>query len=142
MMEWVWLLRRYERAAAQPVARHAALLFAAAERIGTTGDSFLLDEVDPVGRPVSDGCRLWPQTEYLKACLVEFEAGGDRTYLAKADAMCGRIAATYFKGSPPGLWIDRFDLSGNVAVDHVPASILYHLLAPVVEYRRLGPRLP
>ena len=84
-------------------------------------------------------------TSFITTLLIpekEFEAGGDRTYLAKADAMCGRIAATYFKGSPPGLWIDRFDLSGNVAVDHVPASILYHLLAPVVEYLRLEPRLP
>ena len=28
-----------------------------------------------------------------------------------------------------------------VAVDHVPASILYHLLGPVAEHARLAPRL-
>ena len=141
MMEWVWLLRRYERASGQPVGRHAALLFAAAERIGITRGGFLFDEVDPVGRPVSDGCRLWPQTEYLKACLAAFEASGDRDFLAKADAMAARILEVYVGDSAHGLWIDRFDLAGEIAVDHVPASILYHLLAPVVEYLRLAPRL-
>ena len=141
MLEWVWLLRRYERITAQPVARHAALLFAAAERIGMTRGGFLLDAVDPVGRPASDGCRLWPQTEYLKACLVQFEATGERSHIAKADAMAARILAVYLEGPGPGLWIDRFDLSGNPAADHVPASILYHLLAPVAEYLRLEPRL-
>lgn len=142
MMEWVWLLRRYARYAGQPVARHAGALFAAAERHGFGGGEFLLDEVDVAGRPASDGRRLWPQTEYLKACLVEFEASGDATYLAKADAMAGRMEAVYLRGTSPGLWIDRFDLAGNVAVDHVPASILYHLLAPVVEFLRLEPALP
>ncbi len=141
MLEWVWLLRRYERTAGQPVSRHAGLLFDAAERIGTTRGGFLLDAVDPTGRPASDGCRLWPQTEYLKACLVQFEATGDRGYLAKADAMAARILEVYLKGPGPSLWIDRFDLSGNVAVDHVPASILYHLLAPVAEYLRLEARI-
>jgi len=137
MMEWVWLLRRYERASGQPVARHAALLFGAAEHIGTTQGGFLLDEVDPTGRPVSDGCRLWPQTEYLKACLVEFGASGDRGFLTKGDAMAGRMLEVYLDRPRPGLWIDRFDLAGRPAADRVPAGILYHLLAPVVEYLRL-----
>ncbi len=139
MMEWVWLLRRYARSAGQPVARHTAALFAAAERLGFGGGDFLLDEVDAAGRPASDGRRLWPQTEHLKACLVEYEASGDEAYLAKADTMAGRMMATYLNGALPGLWVDRFDLAGGVAVDHVPASILYHLLAPVVEYLRLFP---
>lgn len=141
MMEWVWLLRRYERAARQPVARHAAALFACAERIGLDASDFLVDEVDIGGRPLSNGRRLWLQTEYLKACMVEFEAHGDAAYLAKANAMAGRITATYFQGRSPGLWIDRFDLAGAIAIDHVPASIPYHLLAAVVEYLRLKPIL-
>ena len=141
MMEWVWLLRRYERAAGQPVARHTAALFACAERIGLDSTGFLVDEIDATGRALSNGRRLWLQTEYLKACMVEFEASGDAAFLAKADAMAGRLAATYFQGQRPGLWIDRFDLAGAIATDHVPASIPYHLLAPVVEYLRLEPIL-
>ena len=62
-------------------------------------------------------------------------------YLASADAMAARLADSYLRGATPGLWIDRFDLAGQLAVDHVPASILYHLLAPVVELLRLDPRL-
>lgn len=141
MMEWVWLLRRYERSTRQPVARHTAALFASAETIGLDRANFLIDEVDASGQPLSNGRRLWPQTEYLKACMVAFEASGDRAYLAKADAMAARICDVYLTGAEPGLWIDRFTLDGQIAVDHVPASILYHLLAPVVEYLRLEPKL-
>ncbi len=138
MAEWVWLLRRYERAAAQPVDRLTEALFIAAERLGMDDGGFLLDEVDPAGKPVSEGRRLWPQTEYLKACTVEHEMRGDATYRKKGDAMATRILSTYIGGNAvPALWIDRFDLKGGIAVDHVPASILYHLLAPVVEYLRL-----
>lgn len=141
MVEWVWLLRRYERSTAQPVARHTAALFASAEQIGMDRAGFLLDEVDISGRPLSNGRRLWPQTEYLKACMVEFETRGDRSLLDNGNAMAERVCHTYLQGAKPGLWIDRFDLEGKIAVDHVPASILYHLFAPVVEYLRLETQL-
>lgn len=137
MMEWVWLLRRYERVSRQPVQRLTTALFSSAERIGMDKASFLLDEVDPAGTPTSDGRRLWPQTEYLKACLVEAEMQGNAAYRVMCDAMAARIMAHYAQSELRGLWIDRFDLTGKVAVDHVPASIVYHLLAPVVEYLRI-----
>lgn len=141
MVEWVWLLRRYERASMQPVDRLTKALFSSAERIGMDASGFLLDEVDATGKSTSDGRRLWPQTEYLKACLVENEMRGDGSFLEKADAMAARMMESYIGANPvPGLWVDRLDLSGGIAVDHVPASILYHLLAPVVEYLRLEGR--
>ncbi|MCP4386209.1 MAG: N-acylglucosamine 2-epimerase [Hyphomicrobiales bacterium] len=141
MVEWVWLLRRYERSTGLPVARLAADLFTAAERVGMDGASFLLDEVSLDGTPTSDGRRLWPQTEYLKACLVQHEDSGDATFVEKADQMVDRLFKSYLRGRIPGLWVDRFDLAGRAAVDHVPASIVYHLLAPVVEFQRHEPGL-
>ena len=139
MMEWVWLLRRYQRSSRQSVARLTDDLFAAAEWLGVDAAGFLLDEVSPSGEPISDGRRLWPQTEYLKACLVQYEATGEGVYLASGDRMAARLFESYLKVAVPGLWIDRFDLAGDPAVDHVPASILYHLLAPVVELLRIDP---
>lgn len=138
MAEWTWLLHRYRRSAQQPVGRQATDLFAAAERIGLDKAGFLLDVVSLDGTPISDGRRLWPQTEYLKACLVGFEVSGDRSLIDRADRMVDRLFTTYLDGPAPGLWIDRFDLEGRPAVDHVPASILYHLLAPVIEFERFS----
>ncbi len=137
MMEWVWLLRRYARSANADVDAWCADLFASAERLGLHG-GFLVDEIDLDGKPLVDGRRLWPQTEHLKANLVQYEATGDRRYLDGANAITERLFATYLAGPKPGLWFDRFTLDGKLAVDHVPASILYHLFAPAVEILRLG----
>ncbi|MBP0587945.1 hypothetical protein, partial [Mycobacterium tuberculosis] len=55
----------------------------------------------------------------------------------KAEAVAGRILATYVADGVPGTFIDQYDLAGRPTADHVPASIVYHLLAVVPEIRRL-----
>jgi mannose-6-phosphate isomerase len=138
MMEWVWLCRRYARASGRPVDDVTARLFAAAERTGMDAASgFLVDEVAPDGRILLATRRLWPQTEYLKALLLEGEALGDVRLFERADALSARILDTYLAEIPVGCWRDRFDLDGRMVADHIPASILYHLLAPVAEIVRI-----
>jgi mannose-6-phosphate isomerase len=138
MMEWVWLTHRYRRLADRPLGDVPARLFATAERTGLDPTSgFLVDEVDPSGRVLAETRRLWPQTEYLKALLLEGEANGRIDLIARADALSSHIQKTYLADIPRGCWRDRFDLSGAMVADHVPASILYHLLAPVAEIVRI-----
>jgi mannose-6-phosphate isomerase len=136
-MEWVWLLRRFARASGADVDGFCSALFASGERLGLHG-GFLVDEVDLDGGPLLDGRRLWPQTEHVKANLVQYEATGERHYAEAAGSIIERLFATYLAGPGRGLWTDRFTLDGRAAVDHVPASILYHLLGPAVEILRLG----
>jgi mannose-6-phosphate isomerase len=138
MMEWVWLARRYALSSGRPVDDVAARLFAAAERTGLeAATGFLVDEVDASGRILAASRRLWPQTEYLKALLMQGEATGETALFARADALAGRILTTYLADIPRGCWRDRFDLDGRMIADHIPASILYHLLAPVAEIVRI-----
>jgi mannose-6-phosphate isomerase len=141
-VEWVWLLRRFARsapgeAAAAGIDAICADLLASAERLGLH-DGFLVDETDLAGRATVDGRRLWPQTEHIKAHLVQYEATGGEHHLVRAGEIVDRLFATYLAGPKAGLWVDRFALDGRVAVDHVPASILYHLVVPAAEMIRLG----
>lgn len=138
MMEWVWLAHRYRRSTDRPLGDVPARLFEAAERTGLDPSSgFLVDEADPSGRVLAATRRLWPQTEYLKALLVEGEAQGRIDLIARADAFASHILNTYLTDIPRGCWRDRFDLSGAMVADHIPASILYHLVAPVAEIVRI-----
>jgi mannose-6-phosphate isomerase len=141
-VEWVWLLRRYAcsapaRAKDAGIDAICADLLAGAERLGLHG-GFLVDETDLAGRAAVDGRRLWPQTEHIKAHLVQYEATGDGHHLVRAGEIVDRLFATYLAGPKAGLWVDRFTLDGRIAVDHVPASILYHLVVPAAEMLRLG----
>ena len=138
MMEWVWLIRRFARSSRRRVDDYAPRLFVRSLEIGLDPKTgFLPDETDPDGKPLVDGRRLWVQTEYLKALLVEYEASRDVTLLADADALCTRLFETYLTGTVAGGFRDRFTLGGELFVDHIPASILYHLFAPLIEIHRL-----
>jgi mannose-6-phosphate isomerase len=136
-VEWVWLLRRYERLTGAPVEHYCRRLLDEAVTIGMEPDGFLVDAVDGSGKRTLDRRRLWTQTEYLKALMVEAGKGltGARE---KAEAFAGKILASYVSdGGKPGLFIDQYDLKARPSADHVPASIVYHLLAVVPEIRRL-----
>ena len=69
---------------------------------------------------------------------MQYEATGEEYHLVRAGEIVDRLFATYLAGPKAGLWYDRFALDGRIAVDHVPASILYHLLVPAAEMIRLG----
>lgn len=147
MMEWTWLLRRYERATGHAVGRLCEALFGNALRLGLDRAGFLVDEVDALGRPLVDRRRLWPQTEYLKGLIAQAstKAGAERgTLLGQADALVERLLASYLAASPAGTWCDQFDLDGRPTATAVPASTLYHLLGPAAEILRLrgGPSPP
>ena len=142
MMEWTWLLRRLERATGHPMARLCDKFFGDAVRLGRISPGFLVDEVDEAGTPLVDRRRLWPQTEYLKALIVQSEAaaGTERqTLLNEANALAGRLLVSYLSDSVEGLWCDQYALDGRPSATTVPASTLYHLLAPAAEILRIDP---
>ena len=133
MAEWTWLLRRYQRDCGRPVDRLCATLFASAVRLGLDPSGFLVDEVDEAGKPLLDTRRLWPQTEYLKALVVQGAATRDSKLFEQAGHLIDRLLASYLTGIPKGCWRDRFTLDGQAENSTVPASTLYHLFAPAVE---------
>jgi mannose-6-phosphate isomerase len=126
--EWVWLLHRYETAAAaMGVATDPALklaadsLFEFAERHGVNPSSGLVVNRLWSDGTVSDGgFRLWPQTERLKAVA---RRRPDRVPAA-LDAL-----KRHFADVRPGLWIERMDAMGHAIAEPAPATGLYHLTA-------------
>ncbi len=135
--EWCWLLRRYARASQVPVSHLCEPLYESACRLGRRESGFLVDEMDEIGRPIVDSCRLWPQTEFLKATIVEAEAQGRPELLACAEDFCRALQTVYIEGMPSGTWCDRINLRGERISTAIPASTLYHLLSVVPEILRL-----
>jgi mannose-6-phosphate isomerase len=143
MFEWVWLLRRYARLIARPVDDLCASLFSAGVRVGVDDScGFVADCVDSSGRRLIESRRLWPQTEYLKALLVQHEAGRDPTLLHEAEQLTDRLLSSYLTGCVRGTWRDQFSFEGACLTDVVPASTLYHLFAVAAEIARLKERFP
>jgi mannose/cellobiose epimerase-like protein (N-acyl-D-glucosamine 2-epimerase family) len=134
--EWTWLLRRHEDLAALPRDPLARELLDFAVRTAQTSGALLVDETDTRGVPRAGTRRLWPQTELAKAWLAECGAG-DAEAGAAAERTLRAIATEHLCACPAGTWIDRFDGSGRPAVDHIPASTLYHLFVAIAEADRV-----
>ena len=125
--EWVWLLHRF-----QALSVPAPALQEISRRLMAFVD---LHGVDPVHGGVIDivasngvkletSCRLWPQTERLKAEFLRADATPARQ-LAAIDAL-----AAYLR--PDGLWHERRNVQGDLLDQPAPASSLYHLTAAIL----------
>jgi mannose/cellobiose epimerase-like protein (N-acyl-D-glucosamine 2-epimerase family) len=139
MMEWTWLLRRYQRLTNRDVNAIADTLFSSAYRLGRVEGDFLADEIDATGKPLVDRRRLWPQTEYLKGLLVQAQAKSSSRgkLLLAADALAERIFSHYLCNTRPGTWRDQFSLDGSDTAGNIPASSLYHLVTAAPEIIRI-----
>ncbi|MEL7490826.1 MAG: AGE family epimerase/isomerase [Pseudomonadota bacterium] len=121
MVEWTALLNTYQKLRRVDTTERQKQLFENAVAIGSDEQTGFLVDGFFFGETARGPRRLWPQTEYLKACA----AIGDEK---SAGRMIGKLFDTYLDQPVKGLWCDQFDEDGNPCVDQVPASILYHLV--------------
>ena len=137
MFEWVWLLRFYEDASNVDFSDIRRTLYSRGAHIG--GDPNFrgfVNNVVPIDETPRRGAkRLWPQTEYLRASLVQAGAG-DNHARERALSLVNDLSKTYLNVEPAGLWIDEFDSRGAPIAQDVPASILYHLHEAAAEAER------
>ncbi|ADO41514.1 AGE family epimerase/isomerase [Ketogulonicigenium vulgare] len=118
-MEWVYL------AYSDPVLRDQVdldLMFNTAAA-AMTPDGFLPDST----LPPSATCRLWPQTELLRAALVQQYRGRALPAPLQPTAILDRFAARYLTAE--GGWIDACDRAGVIVADHMPSSSFYHIFS-------------
>jgi mannose/cellobiose epimerase-like protein (N-acyl-D-glucosamine 2-epimerase family) len=135
--EWVWLLHEYVRAAHDDsVAPYAERLFAFGTRHGLDQDGIVLDGVDASGALVAGTKLLWPQTEYLKACVARAEWLNDDAARAAIHAHLALIA-THFMRPDGANWHNQLARDGNAIAPVTPARVLYHLFMAVAEVDRL-----
>ncbi|VAV97413.1 Mannose-6-phosphate isomerase [hydrothermal vent metagenome] len=136
MAEWSWLLQRRAMltadAAKNPL---AGRLLANAERLGKQQNGLLIDTCDTAANPTKDSCRLWNQSEWLKALMI---AAPTPAQISPAiDDLLQRIFAHYLNQPNPALWIDAICPNNEAISDRVPASIVYHLVSAASEAERI-----
>jgi mannose/cellobiose epimerase-like protein (N-acyl-D-glucosamine 2-epimerase family) len=137
LYEWVWLLRRFERASSRAVQPFVDAFYAYADTYGYDRDGLIVDEVLLDGRHLTPSRRTWPITEAVKANVVEAERG--RQHAAqKAALLAERLHTCFLRPHAAGGWIDRLDREGNSLATFVPASTFYHVACAVDELARLA----
>ena len=136
MAEWVWLIRKYERLFGQKASPIGTHLLGAALRAAEPQYGFLIDEIDSLQQVRLGSRRLWPQTELIKAWLAQYETGVDRADEA-AETLIEHLSATYLSGPFAGGWYDSYNAAGEISIDTVPASTLYHIFVATAEADRL-----
>ena len=121
MVEWAFLLDRFETLSGEDRSAEKELLCRSAFSLAASDDAPFLPNAVRLGAPQRRGARrLWPQTEALKAALV---LGRD----ADAADIIEAMFKTYLNQETAGLWCDEYDDQGRPSAKVVPASILYHL---------------
>jgi len=142
-MEWVWLLgwrSRLFKVPLDPFARHLYEQYTSAGI--PEGHAPMCVTVDH--KPVDPTCRLWSQTESLKAHLTIAEMGPPelapaaiRRALECAQDIQDRWLATDLKGG----FYDHFDENGELIATDIPGSMCYHIYGMVMELRRSAKKL-
>ena len=139
--EWVWLLHEFHRHTGDDsVAPYAERLFAFGEKFGIergeTVTGAVFDGVDASGALVAGTKTLWPQTEYLKACVARAEWRNDDAARGAIKAHLALIAEHFMR--PDGAnWHNQLSRDGSAVAPVTPARVLYHLFLGVAEADRV-----
>lgn len=139
--EWVWLLQQYIQASGRTD------LNATTERLFQFGTGHGLkpegpmqgavyDEVDKSGAPRTRSMLMWPQTEYVKACVARFDATGQTVYRDKALAHW-QLMRTHFFRKDGCNWINQVGPQGEPLVNDTLSRVLYHVVHSASELARL-----
>ncbi|MBC3766188.1 AGE family epimerase/isomerase [Neptunicella marina] len=133
MMEWVWLLRKYQQFTQTPVDTICTSLYEKTLAIGRDEQSGLLfDETTLDGKVTKPTKRLWPITELIKANIAQAQAG-DKSYEEKAADAINLLFKYYISDTVKGAYVDQLDENNQVCMDMAPASTLYHLMLACAE---------
>jgi mannose/cellobiose epimerase-like protein (N-acyl-D-glucosamine 2-epimerase family) len=131
-MEWVWLLQEWERLTGSPVSERVQRLCTHATSFGIDAmQGFVRGLVKEGGEVASNALRVWPQTETIRAlCRVDPKG-------VVWPGLASRVTETLFSKHLPahlnGGWIDQISEAGEVTIDFMPASTLYHLVGAAID---------
>ncbi len=129
--EWAYLLDEAQRLLGGDHCRVVADLLA----FGAFGviDGRVVSAVDHRGRITDASCRLWAQTERLRAMIrMQERASGPVANACGAAALESlETVERFLYAAPRGLWRERMDLAGGWIDESAPASSLYHLVTAI-----------
>ncbi|HLI14206.1 MAG TPA: AGE family epimerase/isomerase [Alphaproteobacteria bacterium] len=144
--EWVWLLHHHARLTGSDASLvaadrlyHFALRHGLDKRPGRIPAAF--DEIDRMGRLVTESKLLWPQTEAVKAFLARWEFLEDRD-AARRVLDHTVLLFRWFLVDETARWRNRLAADGREIPGELPVRVLYHLFLGLAELVRLWPTLP
>ena len=97
---------------------------------------FVFDPVDASGQLVAGTKLLWPQTEYLKACVAQAEWLDNVPTRAVIPAHLKLIAERFMREDGAN-WHNQLARDGTPIAPMTPARVLYHLFLAVAEAERV-----
>ena len=121
--EWIYLLSETDRLVGRDCGSWLRRIYAFAESNGIREGLAL----NVLGNG-DVGYRLWPQLERLRTYIT---LGSPQ---APVKAMIDEITTRYLQKGPAHGWVDRLDANFEPAVDHVPASMVYHLMTGIAPF--------
>lgn len=140
--EWSSLLVDFARKAHdRSVIKLAKKLYASAIANGlnrATGLAY--NTISRHGMPINTNSRSWPQTEAIKAALA-LDGNDGPDLKPEIEARVGRLFRWHIDAAPKGLWIDLISENGRAIAEDVPASIFYHMITALTQYRKFAEAL-
>lgn len=127
--EWAFLLDRWAKLTGRdrPAAVSALIKFADAKGLDRKR-GVAVNGIEPDGRVADPIARLWPQTERVRAYLIDRHEG-DEARLGEAIESLSR----YLDAPLPGLWYENRAADGRFIVAAAPATSLYHIVGAIAE---------
>jgi mannose/cellobiose epimerase-like protein (N-acyl-D-glucosamine 2-epimerase family) len=127
--EWAFLLDRWARLTGRERPAAVAKLIAFADRHGVDrGRNVAVNAITTAGHIHDPVARLWPQTERLRAYIIDDQADSDAR-LQQAIAALWR----YLNAPLSGLWYENQAANGQFVIEAAPATSLYHIVGALVE---------
>lgn len=137
LLEWTWIIGKNAGLGGRKRIETMRRSFRFAMAHGHDPMSGLtVDQVGRDGRILAASCRLWPQTETIKALIAAAEWLGETDEAALARSVDALFRHYLEPGPLPGTWIDHRDAKGAPMVDKVPTSSLYHIALAFFEILR------
>lgn len=129
--EWVWLLHQtYQITGRQQDLKLAAQLWHSATQFGMADNGGIINSFDGnTGKAVDAEKRIWPITEYLKACCVISISNEER--FERIEAALAFMQTHYFLDN--GRWVEYLDTHNNSKGFPLPGTTGYHIFLGLAE---------
>lgn len=131
--EWAYLLDLWAKLTRSPRPAAVSKLIAFADLKGIDRKrGVAVNRIDLDGHVHDAVARLWPQTERIRAYLIDFH-DDDGAKLGQAIDSLWR-----YLGAPlPGLWYENLSADGSFVIEAPPATSLYHIVGAIAEFRNV-----
>ena len=127
--EWAFLLDRWAKLTGRDRPADVAKLIAFADAKGLDQKRRVaINGIKLDGSAYDATARLWPQTERIRAYLID-RHDGDEERIAEAIETLGQ----YLNAPQPGLWYENLAADGQFVVEAGPATSLYHVVGAIAE---------